>query len=98
MNESDKTDNFLRKDSKFLPSDSLNYSIKNLSRPRFLGSIHLKNGVNPSFNPIEQLINKDLNLRLTKSLKNTFINPITKTLIILAIIFNVFWFLSVYLI
>ena len=98
MNESDKTDNFLRKDKKLLSSDSLDYAIKNLSRPRFLGSIHLKNAVNPSFNPIEHFVDKALDLRLTKSLKSTILNPITKTLIILAILFNIFWFLLVYLI
>ena len=98
MNESDKTDNFLRKDKKLLSSDSLDYAIKNLSRPRFLGSIHLKNNANPSFKHIENLIDKDLNLKMTKSLRNTILNPVTKTLIILAIIFNIFWFLLVYLI
>lgn len=98
MGESNNIDNFLRKDRKLFSSDSLNNAIKNLSNPRFLGSIHLKKFSNPSLKNVENLLDNTLDLKLTRSLKNTFLNPITKTLIILAILFNLFWFLSIYLI
>jgi hypothetical protein len=70
--------------------------IKNLSRPPFLGSIHLKKEVNPGFNSIEKLIKEELELKLTRTLKNTLFNPITKILILLAIAFNILWVLFVY--
>ncbi|KKM79502.1 hypothetical protein LCGC14_1349300 [marine sediment metagenome] len=98
MKESENIENFLRKDKKKFFSDNLNYAIKNLLNPRFLGSIHLKKNSNPSLKNVENLLANDLDLKLTRSLKNTFLNPVTKTLIILAILFNLFWFLSIYLI
>jgi len=98
MNESDNINNFPGKDKRRFFSDNLNFAIKNLSNPRFLGSIHLKNSSNPSLKNVENLLDNELDLKLTRSLKNTFLNPITKTLVILAILFNLFWFLSFYLI
>ena len=97
MNESDNPDVFLKKGKNLWRSDSLSYAIKNLSNPRFLGSMHLKSNINQNINPVENLIDNELNLKLSKSLKNSFLNPITKTLIILAILFNLFWFSLIYM-
>ena len=81
--------------SKFLPSNNLASRIKNLSHPRFLGSIHLRNEeMNPMYNQVKSLIANENELKLNKSLRNTLFNPITKVLIILAALFNVIWVLS----
>ena len=78
-------------------SANLENMIKNLSSPRFLGSIHLKNNeLNNKNSSMENLVDNEINLRLSKSLKNTLINPLTKILILAAILFNIFWFLSLY--
>ena len=80
-----------------LSSDYLSALIKNLSTPKFLGSIHLKNAINANNNAIDNLLKSELELKYTKSLKNAFLNPITKTLIILTLVFNLIWFLLIYL-
>lgn len=79
-----------------LSSDHLRNMIKNISRPKFLGSIHLKNDTNVYNRSIEGLLKGELDGKVTKSLKNTFLNPITKTLIILAFAFNIIWFFLIY--
>lgn len=83
--------------SNFIPSNNLAQNIKNLSNPRFLGSIHLKEELNPNYSHIKDLIANERDLKLTSSLMNTLLNPITKILIISAILFNLIWFLSFYL-
>ena len=83
--------------SSFIPSNHLDFLIKRLSNPGFLGSIHLKKEMNPNYRQIENVLASEHELKLTQSLKNTIFNPVTKILIILAIIFNIFWFLSIYL-
>ena len=80
-----------------LADKNLAYSIKNLSNPKFLGSIHLKKGINSNYDSIESLLRGEYELKLTKSLKNMVLNPITITLIILALIFNIVWFVLIYL-
>ena len=82
----------------FVPSNNLDYLIKNLSNPGFLGSIHLKKEMNPNYRQVENVLAIENELKLTNSLKNTIFNPVTKILIISAIIFNLIWFLSIYLI
>ena len=77
-------------------SDYLHYLIRNISRPKFLGSIHLKNDTNFYNRSIEGLLKGELEGKVTKSLKNAFLNPITKTLIILALVFNIIWFFLIY--
>lgn len=72
-----------------------NNIIKNLSTPRFLGSYHLKEAVNPQFKPIENLLRGDLQLKYSKSLKNIVFNPITITLIVIALIFNLFMLFTI---
>ena len=78
-----------------LSDKDLGYSIKNIANPKFLGSIHLKKGINS--NSIESLLRGEMELKLTKSLKNIVLNPITITLITLALIFNILWFVLIYL-
>ncbi len=77
---------------KQLYSNHLDNIIRNLSAPRFLGSIHMKN-TSSTNNSIENLVENELQLKTTKALKNTLFNPLTKILIILAIVFNLIWFL-----
>jgi len=82
----------------FVPSNNLDYLIKKLSNPGFLGSIHLKKEMNPNYRQVENVLASGNELKLTRSLKNSIFNPITKFLIISAIIFNLIWFVSIYLI
>ena len=81
----------------FLPSNDPTETLKNLSRPNFLGSYHLKEDINPKFKPLNNLFKGDLNLKYAKSLRSVIFNPITIVLITLALIFNIFWFLSIFL-
>jgi hypothetical protein len=83
--------------SNFTPTNNLDYIIKGLSNPRFLGSIHLKKEMNPNFSQVKDLLAIENESNLTRSLKNTMFNPITKILIVSAIVFNLIWFLLVYL-
>ncbi|MHA1292736.1 MAG: hypothetical protein ACTSQJ_08735 [Promethearchaeota archaeon] len=76
-----------------LSSKDLENSIKRLMYPGFLGSIHLnKRAMINNFHTVENLIKGELELKLTKSLKNTIFNPITKALILITLIFNILWF------
>ncbi|MFX0178466.1 MAG: hypothetical protein ACFE85_19800 [Candidatus Hodarchaeota archaeon] len=72
-------------------SNGFNNIIKNLSTPSFLGSYHLKEAINPKFKPIENLLRGDLQLKYSKSLRSMVFNPITISLIVIALIFNLFW-------
>jgi len=76
-----------------LGSADPNAIIKSLSKPRFLGSYHLKEDINPNFKPLNNLIKGELDYRYTKSLKSTIFNPITIILIVVFLIFNILWFL-----
>jgi len=76
----------------------LNNFIKNLSHPRFLGSFHMnKETMSPYNSAVENMVKGQLNLKMNKALKNSFLNPITIVLIIMAIIFNALWIMSMYL-
>ena len=68
-------------------------SIKNLSRPRFLGSIHLRKDASHDINHVDRVMRGDKQGKLHDSLRSTAFNPITKLLILLMILFNVFWIL-----
>lgn len=98
--ESNSKDNFeelpLINKNSLLISNNLENTIKNLSKPRFMGSIHMKNTKTNS-NLVENLVESELKSKMTNSLKNTLFNPVTKILIILAIIFNLTWLLLVYI-
>jgi len=80
-----------------LSSDALSNSINNLSKPRFLGSIHMNKEFLGNFSSVENLIQGELEMKLNKSLKNTLFNPITKILILITIIFNLVWLLLLFL-
>ena len=79
-------------------SEALDNSIKNLTRPSFLGSIHMKNmELNTNFSSIENILKGQLELKINNSLKNAFLNPITKFLIILMVVFNIVWIMLLFL-
>ena len=83
--------------SNFIPSNNIDFLVKRLSNPGFIGSIHLKKEMNPNYRQIESMLASEHEAKLTQSLRNTIFNPITKILIISAILFNIFWLLSKYL-
>ncbi len=83
--------------SSLLPSNNMETIINNLSKPRFLGSIHMKNEARSNSNLVENLLENELKLKMTKSLKSTLFNPVTKILILLAIIFNLTWLFFIYI-
>lgn len=77
-------------------SKELDHNIKNLSAPRFLGSVHMKKNALTNISSTESLLNNELELKMSRSLKSMFFNPITKALILLMLIFNlvyVIWYL-----
>ncbi|MFW9901444.1 MAG: hypothetical protein ACFFDY_09155 [Candidatus Thorarchaeota archaeon] len=78
-------------------TNNMDYMIKNLSSPRFMGSIHMKKDMSTNSNIVTNLVENELNLKISKSLKNTLFNPVTKILILLAIIFNLTWLFFVYI-
>ena len=79
-------------------SEALDNSIKNLTRPAFLGSFHMKNMYpNTNFSSIENILKGQLELKINKSLKNAVLNPITKVLIILMVVFNIVWIMLLFL-
>ncbi len=106
MNPTDKKQSAIKDEFTELPlttknhlftSNNMENIINNLSKPRFLGSIHMKNEAKPNSNLVENLLENELKLKMTKSLKSTLFNPITKILILLAIIFNLTWLFFIYI-
>jgi len=79
-----------------IPSNNIENIINNFSNPKFVGSIHLKKEMNPNYHQVKDLLANELELNLAHSIKNTMFNPITKILILSAIIFNLIWVLAVY--
>ncbi len=77
-------------------TNNLDYMIKSLSTPRFMGSVHMKKDTSSTSNIVTNLVENELSLKISKSLKNTLFNPVTKILILLAIIFNLTWLFFVY--
>ncbi|MBY8981923.1 MAG: hypothetical protein KGD57_03180, partial [Candidatus Lokiarchaeota archaeon] len=75
-------------------SSQLDNIIKNLTKPRFLGSIHLEKQVNNNISSIENLIKNEHQSKLDKSIRNSIFNPFTKILIIIIVLFNILWFSS----
>ncbi len=78
-------------------SNNLGNIIKNLSKPRFLGSFHMQKDTSYNSNLVENLVESELKSKITHSIKNSLINPVTKILIISAIIFNLLWILYIYI-
>jgi len=68
-----------------------NQFFRNLSTPRFLGSYHMKKSLFNKYAHINNMLKGNLELRYTKSLRSIILNPITITLIILAVLFNFLW-------
>ena len=93
MKETDKK----KKNDGLFASDALSNSINNLSKPRFLGSMHMNKELVSNFSSVENLLNGDLEMRINKSLKNTLFNPITKILILITIIFNLVWLILLFI-
>ena len=77
---------------RLFPTTNYNDRLKNLSNPRFLGSYHMKEDINPKYKSFSTLMKGDLEVKYAKALRNAFINPITIALIVIALIFNVLWF------
>jgi len=75
----------------------INAFIKNLSRPRFLGSIHLREDTNLNKSPVNDMLKGGLQMRLSKTIANPFNNVITRYLVFLMILFNVLWILFFYI-
>jgi hypothetical protein len=92
MDDQEFNEKLGRKKSSLLSSEALENSIKNLTNPRFLGSIHIKNmSPTQNFSSVDSLLQGELELKINKSLKNTIFNPVTKILILSMIIFNILW-------
>ena len=89
----DKLEKSITNKVNLLSSSEINAFIKNLSKPQFLGSIHLSKENNPNYSAINELLKGQLELKLSKSLKNPFLNPITRYLIYVMILFNLLWLL-----
>jgi len=68
-----------------------NQIFRMLSNPRFLGSYHMKKSILNNNKSINNLLKGNLELKYAKSLRNIVFNPLTITLIILAILFNFLW-------
>jgi hypothetical protein len=77
---------------RLFPSSDYNNQLKNLTSPRFLGSYHMKENINPRYKTVNKLLKGDLEVKYSKALRSTLINPITIALIIIALVFNVLWF------
>ena len=97
MNEVEFNKEKKRSSNNLLSSDALSNSIKNLSNPRFLGSIHMNKQFISNFSSVENLLNGELEMKINRSLKNSLFNPITKVLILITILFNLFWLLWLFL-
>ncbi|MHA1687787.1 MAG: hypothetical protein ACTSUN_00360 [Promethearchaeota archaeon] len=70
----------------FLFSDP-NAILKSLMIPRFLGSYHLKEKLASGELNVANLIQNKVEMKL----KSTIYNPITLSLIVIALAFNIFW-------
>jgi len=77
---------------RLFPTSDYNSHLKSLITPRFLGSYHMKEQINPKYKTINTLLKGDLEVKYAKALRSTLINPITIALIVIALIFNVLWF------
>jgi hypothetical protein len=78
-----------------LPTTNHNAHLKSLTNPQFLGSYHLKEAINSRYKSINTLLKGDLDVKYAKALRSNILNPVTISLIIIALIFNVMWFFFV---
>jgi Fe2+ transport system protein B len=82
---------------RILASNNLEQSIKNFSKPHFIGSYHLDKSHYRKNSAFTRLMSDELQIKVNKSIKSVVFNPVTKILIIIAILFNIFWFSLIYL-
>lgn len=80
-----------------LSSNQLDNFIKNLSNPRFLGSVHMNKKNMQHDKSIENLIKGELEQKVNNLIKYAMFNPITKALILITILFNILWYSLIYL-
>jgi hypothetical protein len=79
-------------------SDALANSIENITKPNFLGSIHMRREFLMNLSSVENLVSGELEMKINKSLKDSLFNPVTKILILLMITFNLIWLLFLFFI
>lgn len=89
--------NNLEEQNKILASNSLEQSIKNLQNPSFLGSFHLNSNIYHQNNSFKKMMEESLQNKTNQSIKNVIFNPLTKILLILTIVFNIFYFALTFL-
>jgi len=77
---------------RLFPSVDYNKHLKSLNNPQFLGSYHLKEENTPRYTTFKTLMKGDLELKYAKALRSTLVNPVTISLIIIALLFNILWF------
>ena len=77
---------------RLFPTTDYNKQLKSLNNPRFLGSYHLKEENSPRYNTLKTLMKGDLEVKYAKALRNTFVNPVTIALIVIALLFNILWY------
>ena len=77
---------------RLFPTSDYNSHLKSLTKPRFLGSYHLKEDTNPNYKTFSTLLKGDLEVKYAKALRSTIISPITIALIVIALLCNVLWF------
>ncbi|NHJ21536.1 MAG: hypothetical protein EAX91_11375 [Candidatus Lokiarchaeota archaeon] len=74
------------------PSVDYNTQLRNLTNPKFLGSYHMKEDINPKYKTLNTLLRGDLEAKYSKALRSTIVNPITIALILIGLIFNILLF------
>jgi len=74
-----------------------NNQIEKLSQPNFVGSYHMKESINPKFKSMDNILRGNLELKYSKMIKIMIFNPITISLIVIALLFNIFWILLIFL-
>ncbi|MFX1396051.1 MAG: hypothetical protein ACFFAS_03295 [Promethearchaeota archaeon] len=77
-------------------SRTLSEITNSLLKPRFLGSIHLKESTSSDKYPFNEYAKMNYGGHLYKTFKGPFHNPITRYLVFLMILFNVLWILFLY--
>ncbi len=87
-NKKDILDNLDNKKLGTFTFNDPNANLKNLMVPGFLGSFHMKESIEPNnLSNVNNLVQNKLDMKL----KSAVFNPITLTLIFLALAFNIFW-------
>ena len=77
---------------RIFPSIDYNNHLRSLTNPKFLGSYHMKEDINPKYKTLNTLLRGDLEAKYSKALRSTIVNPVTIALIVIGLIFNILWF------